>query len=88
MSMNKKDSGHEYGIARYACLKNSFSHVLHRGSDISAPLFADNDDLLYMSVHVLLNVLNELRKSNKNAKLFYCFSATSLIKSIRQEPKC
>ena len=24
--------------------KNSFSHVLHRGSDISAPLFADNDD--------------------------------------------
>ena len=43
-----------------------------------------------MSAHVLLNLLNELRKSDKNARLakhFITF-ATSLINSIIQERKC
>ena len=44
-----------------------------------------------MSAHVLFNLLNELRKREKNARLaehFILFSATSLINSIIQEHEC
>ena len=43
-----------------------FVHIIYRGS--------------YMSAHVLLNLLNELRKRDKCA--FYRFFATSIINSI------
>ena len=43
-----------------------------------------------MSAHVLLNLLNELGKSDKmrGLRAFYYFFATSLINSIKQEHKC
>ena len=43
-----------------------------------------------MSAHVLLNLLNELRKEIKGeaCQAFYLFFATSLINSIIQEHKC
>ena len=46
-----------------------------------------------MSAHVLLNLLNKLRKRDKLLGLpsilsFYLFFATSLIKSIIQEHEC
>ena len=43
-----------------------------------------------MSAHVLLNLLNELGKRDKNARLehFISFFATSLINSIIQEHEC
>ena len=43
-----------------------------------------------MSTHVLLNLLNELRKRDKMRGLpsIYSFLATSLIKSIIQKHKC
>ena len=43
-----------------------------------------------MSAHVLLNLLNELRTKDKNARLaeHYLFFATSLINSIIQEHEC
>ena len=44
-----------------------------------------------MNAHVLLNLLNELGKRDKNARLaehFISFSKTSLINSIIQEHKC
>ena len=44
-----------------------------------------------MSTHVLLNLLNELGKRDKNARLvehFISFFATSLINSIIQEHEC
>ena len=40
-----------------------------------------------MSVHVLLNLLNELGKRDKMRE-FYLFFATSLINSIIQEHEC
>ena len=40
-----------------------------------------------MSAHVLLNLLNETRKSDKMRGV-YRFFATSLIKSIIQEHEC
>ena len=46
------------------------SHMMHRGS--------------YTSAHVLLNFLNELRKSDKMRGFF----AASLINSIIQEREC
>ena len=44
----------------------------------------------YMSVLVLLNLLNQLVKSDKMRDLpcIYCFFATSLINSIIQEHEC
>ena len=49
----------------------------------------------YMSAHVLLNLLNELRKRDKMlgikceaCRAFYLFFATSLINSIIQEHEC
>ena len=45
----------------------------------------------YMSAHVLLNLLNKLRKSNKKFKAclaFYRFFATSLINSIIHQYEC
>ena len=45
----------------------------------------------YTSAHVLLNLLNELRKRDKNAKLaehFYLFYTTRLINSIKHEHEC
>ena len=44
----------------------------------------------YMSAHVLLNLLNELRKEIKCEayQTFYLFFATSLINSIIQEHEC
>ena len=43
-----------------------------------------------MSAHVLLNLLNELRKRDKMPGLpsIYLFLATSLINSIIQEQEC
>ena len=43
-----------------------------------------------MSVHVLLNLCNELRKRDKceACRAFYLFFATSLINSIIQEHEC
>ena len=43
-----------------------------------------------MSAHVLLDLLNELRKRDKSeaCRAFYLFFATSLINSIIQEPEC
>ena len=43
-----------------------------------------------MSAHVLLNLLNEMRKNYKMGGLlaFYRFFALSLINSIIQEPDC
>ena len=43
-----------------------------------------------MSVHVLLNLLNELGKGIKceACRAFYLFFATSLINSIKQEHEC
>ena len=43
-----------------------------------------------MSAHVLLNLLNELRKRDKMRGLpaFYLFFATRLINSIIQEHEC
>ena len=44
-----------------------------------------------MSAHVLLNLLNELGKRDKNARLaehFISFFATSLINSIIREHEC
>ena len=44
-----------------------------------------------MSAHVLLNLLNELGKRDKNARLaehFYLFFAPSLINSIKHEHEC
>ena len=43
-----------------------------------------------MSAHVLLNLLNELGKSDKMeaCRAFYYFFATSLINSIIQEHEC
>ena len=43
-----------------------------------------------MSVHALLNLLNELRKSDtcEACRAFYRFFATSLINSIIQEHEC
>ena len=43
-----------------------------------------------MSAHVLLNLLNELRKRDKMRDLpsIYLFYATSLINSIIQENEC
>ena len=43
-----------------------------------------------MSVHVLLNLLNELGKRDKNeaCRAFFLFFATSLINSIIQEHEC
>ena len=43
-----------------------------------------------MSVHVLLNLLNELGKEIKceACRAFYLFYATSLINSIMQEHEC
>ena len=43
-----------------------------------------------MSAHVLLNLLNDLGKSDKMQGLpaFYHFFATSLINSITQEHEC
>ena len=43
-----------------------------------------------MSAHVLLNLLNELRKSDKYeaSRVFYRFFATSLMNSITQEHDC
>ena len=43
-----------------------------------------------MSAHVLLNLLNELGKSDKKraCRAFYLFFATSLINSIIQEHEC
>ena len=43
-----------------------------------------------MSAHVLLNLLNELRKRDKceASRAFYLFFATSLINSIIQEHEC
>ena len=44
----------------------------------------------YMSAHVLLNLLNELRKRDnmRLAKYFISFFATSLMNSITQEHQC
>ena len=44
----------------------------------------------YISAHVLLNLLNELRKRDKMraCRAFYLFFATSLINSIIQEHEC
>ena len=44
----------------------------------------------YISAHVLLNLLNELRKRVKceACRAFYLFSATSLINSIIQGHEC
>ena len=44
----------------------------------------------YMSVHVLLNLVNELGKRDKMlvCGAFYLFFATSLINSIIQEQEC
>ena len=46
----------------------------------------------YMNAHVLLNVLNELRTSDKMlaeaCRAFYRFFVTSLIYSIVQEHEC
>ena len=45
----------------------------------------------YMSAHVLLNLLNELRKRDKMQGLssfFYIFIATSLINSIIRDHEC
>ena len=56
---------------------NRIRRTMHRGS--------------YMSVHVLFNLLNELGKRDKNARLaehFISLSATSLINSIIQEHEC
>ena len=43
-----------------------------------------------MSAHVLLNLLNELRKRDKSeaCRVFYLFYAMSLINSIIQEHEC
>ena len=43
-----------------------------------------------MSAHVLLNLLNELRKRDKceACRAFYLFFTTSLINSIIQEHEC
>ena len=43
-----------------------------------------------MSAHVLLNVLNELRKRDKmrGCRTFYLFFSTSIINSIIQEHGC
>ena len=42
----------------------------------------------YMSAHVLLNLLNELRIKCESCRAFYLFFATSLINSIRPEHEC
>ena len=43
----------------------------------------------YMSAHVLLNLLNELKEIKCEAcRAFYLFFATSLINSIIQEHEC
>ena len=43
-----------------------------------------------MSAHVLLHLLNELRKRGKlgACRAFYLFFATNLINSIKQEHEC
>ena len=55
---------------------------------MSAPLVADMEDLT--SAHFLLNLLNELRKRDKNARLVEHFISfvTSLINSLIQEHEC
>ena len=44
----------------------------------------------YMSAHVLLNLINELGKSDKceACRAFYLFFTTSVINSIIQEQEC
>ena len=66
---------------RFSCVEAKMSHkqdarlewvnVRYRGS--------------YTSAHVLLNLLNELRKASHT---FYLFFAMSLIDSIKQEYQC
>ena len=58
------------------CLLDVRKGFLYRGS--------------YMSAHVLLNLLNELRKRDKMRGLpcILSFFATSLINSIMQEHEC
>ena len=41
-----------------------------------------------MSVHVLLNLLNDLGKKDKMGGLFYRFFASILINSMIQEHEC
>ena len=41
-----------------------------------------------MSAHVLLNLLNELRKRDRICRAFYLFFATSLKNLIIQENEC
>ena len=41
-----------------------------------------------MSAHVLLNLVNELRKRDKNARQVGFYFATSLINSIIHEHEC
>ena len=41
-----------------------------------------------MSAHVLLDLLNELRKKCEACRTFHLFFATGLIKSIKQEHEC
>ena len=47
-------------------------------------------DMVYMSAHVLLNLLNEFGKRDKMlaCRALYRFFATSLIHSIMQEHEC
>ena len=62
-------------------------HLLHDMALKEIELWCEK---AYMSASVLLDLLNELRKSDKceACRAFYSFSATSLINSIRQEHEC